>query len=72
MSGAIVGQGVLRRDAGAPQAYRGEATIAGFPYTISATVEADAEGRYFALRFRVAPIPPHLRIAGLDDEASPA
>ena len=64
------GRGILRRDPAMPQTYCGQATIAGFPYDISATVEADADGRYFALRFDITPIPAHLRVSGRDGEAS--
>ncbi len=68
---AAIGHGTLRRDTATPQAYAGRAVIAGFPYLLSATVECDADGRYLALRFAVAPGPQGLRIPPRDDEAAP-
>lgn len=65
----ILGAGMLRRDPLVEQSYLGTATIVGFPYQLTATVEADADGRFFALSFRAAPKPPavpdHLRLPGL-------
>lgn len=69
MSGRVVGAGVLRRDGAAAGGYAGRAVVAGFPYLIAASIREDAGGRHFALTFRAEPIPPHLRIPGLDDDA---
>ena len=57
MTGPELGRGELRRDPAQAQVYRGTIIIAGFPYVLHATVEADDRGRYFALTVRAAPIP---------------
>ena len=57
MTGPAIGRGELRRDPAQVQVYRGTVTIAGFPYSLRATVEADDRGRYFALTAYAAPMP---------------
>lgn len=54
----IVGSGVLRRDAGSDGGYAGTAEVIGFHYDITATIAEDEDGRFFRLRFTVAPRQP--------------
>lgn len=62
MTGAPLGTGTLRRDPATAQTYRGDLTIAGFPYALRATVECDDAGRYFALTVTARLVPAHLRL----------